>query len=161
MSLNNPKNKWAGVGAAILLVALNASPAKATDRVEVDYMLNCQGCHLPDGRGFPKRSVPALTDHMGKFLWVDGGREFLVQVPGAATSDLADDRLAEVLNWMLVKFSPAEIPDGFVPYTSDEVGDLRKQPLIDVSDVRAQLIEKIDALVSPKEPDGPLQERAQ
>lgn len=109
-------------------------------------MLNCQGCHLPDGSGYPERNVPSLTEHMGKFLWVDGGREFLVQVPGAATSDLADDQLADVLNWMLEKFSAEQVPAGFVPYDVQEVGDLRTQPLINVSEVRAALIEKIKML---------------
>ncbi len=131
--------------------ALVPGMAGATDTVEVDYMLNCQGCHLLDGSGFPERNVPSLTDHMAKFLWVDGGRAFLVQVPGAATSDLTDHRLAKVLNWMLQKFSAGHIPADFVPFSEDEVAGLRATPLVNVSEVRAALIEKIDALEKDKD----------
>lgn len=134
--------------AAAFFFAIDVETAGATDRVEIDYMLNCQGCHLPDGRGFPERNVPSLTGHMAKFLWVSGGREFLVQVPGAATSDLTDEHLADVLNWMLQEFSAEEIPASFQPYTQEEVGGLRARPLVNVSDVRAALIEKIEALES-------------
>ena len=131
---------------AVFGVALWPHMAGATDAVEVDYMLNCQGCHLPDGSGFPARNVPSLTNHMGKFLWVDGGRTFLVQVPGAATSDLSNKRLAAVLNWMLEKFSPDQVPGSFTPYSEEEVAGLRAAPLVNVSDVRAALIGKIEEL---------------
>lgn len=131
---------------ALLITGLAGSGAAfATDQVQTDYMLNCQGCHLPDGRGFPVRNVPDLTNHMGKFLSVEGGREFLVRVPGASTSDLPDDRLAAVLNWMLETFSPNEIPTDFLPYTADEVGALRASPLIHVTEEREKLMMRIEA----------------
>ena len=141
----------ASVFAALVGTVLVSGTAGATDTVEVDYMLNCQGCHLPDGSGFPERNVPSLTNHMGKFLWVDGGRAFLVQVPGAATSDLSNKRLADVLNWMLEKFSADQMPTAFVPYGEDEVAGLRAAPLVNVSDVRTALIEKIEALEQSKD----------
>ena len=63
------------------MLGLLSVTANGTDPAQADYMLNCQGCHLPDGQGFPARNVPPLNNHLGKFLHVDGGREFLVQVP--------------------------------------------------------------------------------
>jgi len=137
--------RWLWVSVALLVFAASAQDVQATDQVQTDYMLNCQGCHLPDGSGFPERNVPDLVNHMGKFLNVEGGREFLVRVPGAATSDLPDDRLAAVLNWMLEQFSPSEIPSDFAPYTADEVGGLRAAPLIHVTEEREKLIARIAA----------------
>mgnify|MGYP003477071957 FL=1 len=128
---------------AVLLLLLAASSGWATEPAEADYMLNCQGCHLPDGSGFPARQVPDLRNQMGRFLSVPGGREFLVQVPGSAQSALNDADLAHLLNWMLLRFSAAQLPANFQPYTAAEVGALRKQPLARVSEVRSELLERI------------------
>lgn len=127
---------------ASLLISLSLC-VQATEPVKFDYMMNCQGCHLPNGEGYPMRDVPKLKDHMGKFLHVDGGREFLVQVPGSALSDLDSARLTAVLNWMLMTFSMGELPEEFRPYTKEEVEHLRRSPLIDVKGTRKELIERI------------------
>ena len=129
--------------AVLLLLLLAASSGWATEPAEADYMLNCQGCHLPDGSGFPARQVPDLRNQMGRFLSVPGGREFLVQVPGSAQTALNDADLARLLNWMLLRFSAAQLPANFQPYTAAEVGALRKQPLAQVSEVRSELLERI------------------
>lgn len=126
----------------ISIMTLSAK-AIATPPEQFDYMLHCQGCHLPDGRGFPARKVPDLRGHMGKFLMVKGGREFLVQVPGSAQSDLNDTDLARLLNWMLQTFSAEQVPPNYTPYTAEEVSHWRQQPLSYVSEIRQQLIEKI------------------
>lgn len=118
--------------------------AHATAPEEFNYMLHCQGCHLPDGRGFPSRNVPDLRDQMGKFLRTERGREFVVRVPGSAQSDLDDLELAKLLNWMLIRFSPDQIPEGNKPYTELEVSRLRQDPLINVRDTRQELIREIE-----------------
>ena len=128
---------------AVLLLLLAASSGWATEPAEADYMLNCQGCHLPDGSGFPARQVPDLRNQMGRFLSVPGGREFLVQVPGSAQTALNDADLARLLNWMLLRFSAAQLPADFQPYTAAEIGALRRQPLAQVSEVRSELLERI------------------
>ena len=130
----------ANISKLILFVSLSAN---ATEPVRVDYMLNCQGCHLPDGSGFPERDVPAIKNHLGKFLLVEGGREFLIQVPGAAQSDLPDKQLTRLINWMLTTFSPSEIPENFNPYSVAEVRELRKKPLINVAAIRQNLLNRI------------------
>ncbi len=107
-----------------------------------NYILNCQGCHLPDASGSPG-VVPKMNDFVGNFLHVKGGREFIVQVPGSANAPIGDQELADVLNWMLMKFSEKQIPNDFVPYSSTEVGSLRRQPLIDINGTRAVLISRI------------------
>jgi mono/diheme cytochrome c family protein len=137
-----------------LVLLLAAGPAWATEPAQADYMLNCQGCHLPDGRGFPQRQVPDLRQQMGRFLAVPGGREYLVQVPGSAQSALDDEGLARVLNWMLHNFSGAELPGGFLPYSAAEVGQLRQQPLTNPSSIRVQLLVQIARQPTP--PTGAL-----
>lgn len=110
-----------------------------------NYMLHCQGCHSPDGSGVDG-NVPSMLGQAGNFLHVKGGREFLVQVPGSANAALDDHQLAELLNWMLTTFSPEEIPEGFVPYSTSEVRALRKNPLVEVEAARADLVKKIELL---------------
>ena len=118
-----------------------ASPAVHAD-ARTDYMLNCQGCHLGDGRGSPGH-VPDLRNELGLMLRVPGGREYLVQVPGSRNAAIDDAALAAVLNWMLPTFSPATLPPQFTPYTPDEVGRLRSAPFENTAALRAQLLEAI------------------
>lgn len=126
--------------AASLLVAVTANAENSTARN--NYMLHCQGCHTPDGQGAPGK-VPSLKDFMGNFLQVEGGREFLIQVPGAAQSALSDNELAGVTNWMLLNFSTGQLPADFLPYSAREVNGLRENVLIDVAGVRANLLDRM------------------
>jgi len=116
-------------------------PADGMPSPQINYILHCQGCHLMDGSGTPEK-VPALKHEAGRFLHVPGGREYLVQVPGTAQSALTDAEVAAVLNWILENFSREELPADFAPYSAVEVSRLRRQPLANVSAVRAQLMAK-------------------
>jgi hypothetical protein len=101
-------------------------------------MMECQGCHLADGSG-GLNSIPALHNNVAKFPAVPGGREYLVQVPGVASSSLSDQEITAVLNWMLMKFGPAEWATRYAPYTVEEVSTLRKHPLTETGSRRAEL----------------------
>ena len=125
-----------------------ADVGEGTPQVRIDYMLNCQGCHLPDGSGFVGK-VPDFRGMAGKFLKVEGGREFLVRVPGAATAPISDERLATLLTWMVREFSATDLPADFVPYSAAEVGDWRRKPYTDVVGVRAGLMARIEASAAP------------
>jgi len=129
----------AGAGAGL---ALGDWPPDA-ERARLNYMLNCQGCHLPTGQGVPG-SVPRISNYLGNFLRVPGGREFVVQVPGSANAAMDNAALAELLNWLLVTMSPNELPESWQPYTAQEVGVLRATPLREVAAVRARLVERIE-----------------
>src|ERR1700689_1107920 len=68
-----------------------------------NWTLNCQGCHCLDGSG-TDGTAPSLAGPVAKFLWVPGGREYLIRVPGVAPSPLSDADLAEVMNWILWRY---------------------------------------------------------
>lgn len=100
-----------------------------TPQASFDWMLQCQGCHGPNGEGLAKRDVPKLQNEVSKFLLVEGGREFIVRVPGVSGSPLSDDRLAELLNWMFVSLDPDHLNNEWKIFTADEVHSLRRKPL--------------------------------
>jgi cytochrome c553 len=108
------------------------------------WALNCQGCHRTDGSGSPE-TAPPLVGVVAKFTNVAGGREYLARVPGVATSPLSDAELAELLNWMLWRFDRSHLQPNFRPFSAEEVGALRSQPLrTEAARIRARLIGKID-----------------
>jgi len=129
------------LGALVLLATTGATVGAYAPNVE--YALNCQGCHRADGAGTPG-SVPPLAGSVARFLAAPGGREYLAQVPGVAQAPLDDATLAAVMNWMLEKFDHAHLPAGFVPYDAAEIGRLRTKPLTDVESVRRRLLEAIE-----------------
>ncbi len=102
-------------------------------------MLQCMGCHTPDGQGEPGR-VPAIRRTLAPLATVPEGRRFLVQVPGSAQSTLSDAELAELLNWMIRNLRESAEPAAVVPYTAGEVARYRRTPLVDVRGTRARLL---------------------
>ncbi len=143
-----PIGRCGAIGRWVLCSILLCLPGTAVradadaQRTRADYILHCQGCHLADGSGVPNQ-VPSLRDQVGAFLRVEGGRAFLVQVPGVSSADLSDARLAAVLNWTLTEFGGDSVPAGMPPYSADEIAAWRKQPLSQVYAVRSSLIKQI------------------
>jgi outer membrane protein assembly factor BamB len=141
--------------AALFAGVLLASAAFGDPRT--DYALNCRGCHGPDGRGV-SGGAPSLREQLGKFLWVPGGREYLIRVPGTAQSELSDARTAALLTWMVREFSPEEVPADFAPFTAAEVGRHRRAPLTQVEGVRRDLLRAIAVRAAaapvPEAPSG-------
>ncbi|MFI8481453.1 cytochrome C [Pseudomonas sp. NPDC078700] len=108
----------------------------------VNYELQCAGCHLGDGMGSKANDVPKMKGFVGNFLKVEGGREFLVRVPGMAQSALNDGQLAELVNWLIRKdgMAGASTPEDFKPYTADEVAQLRHKAMLNLPGTRSKLI---------------------
>lgn len=117
----------------------------------VNYQLQCAGCHLDDGEGSRANDTPRMKDFVGHFLKVEGGREFLVRVPGMSQSALSDAQLADLLNWLLREDGMAgkSMPAHYQPYSADEVARLRKVSMLNLPDTRAHLIEQMRALGIP------------
>lgn len=125
--------------------AANAQGALNEQRARLNWMLHCQGCHLPDATGTPG-GAPNMAGEVARFLKVDGGREYLTRVPGVANAGLPDDQLTELLNWLLVEFDESHLPDDFRPFTVEEIALGRKQPYVsEAAAVRAALREKISS----------------
>jgi len=116
---------------------------------QTNYMLQCMGCHTPDGSGEPGR-VPSIKETLVPFVQNPNGRRFLIQVPGASQSTLSDAELAALLNWMVQNLSVAK-PEHFTRFTEAEVAGLRHRPLVDVQGARRLLLESLHsaAQVSP------------
>lgn len=138
----------ASVLTSLLMVVV--VPRLASADPHDDYMLHCQGCHGPDGGGAPG-GVPSFRGYLAKFLWVPGGREYLMRVPGTSQSELSDARVATVLNWMVRAFSAELLPRDFEPFSEAEVGRTRRPPLVDVTAARLRLVKEIDAIERVRE----------
>ena len=123
---------------ATLLIAVAASAPVGSARADVGgpselerYRLHCSGCHGEDGRGTP--GVTPSLHGLARLARTDEGRAYLGRVPGVAQAPLDDDDLAELLNWVLTKFSQGPPAP---PYSAEEIGTLRRHPLRDPAQAR-------------------------
>ncbi len=114
------------------------------DRARFNYMIHCQGCHLPEAEGYRDR-VPRMNNFLGYFLHSREGRDFVIRVPGVSLAQLPDDEIAELMNWLINAYSAEQRPDEFVPYTESEVNALRKSPEADPLATRLRILEAIAA----------------
>jgi mono/diheme cytochrome c family protein len=132
---------------AAALMCGAASPAMAGPEAAISpqrarslYLLHCSGCHQSDGSGSPRFGVPTMRNMLGMFQQSPAGRAFLVQAPGARNAHITDAELAALTNWALLEFSPATLPAGFQPYTTEEVSRWRANPPLDVAGARAAIV---------------------
>jgi cytochrome c553 len=122
--------------------------AQAGYSTATNYQLQCAGCHLGSGEGAPRNDTPRMSGFVGNFLRVEGGREFLVRVPGVAQAALSDAQIAELLNWILDPqhgMAGASSPAGFRPYSAEEVGRVRHEAILNLPGTRAGLIARMRA----------------
>ncbi len=110
----------------LLLAASAATGASAELPVREAFQLHCSGCHGPDGRG-DGRMVPDLR-RLAPLLEVEGGREYLVRVPGVAQAPLESPALARLLDFVLRELSGVEDLEAF---EAAEVDRWRRRPLLD------------------------------
>ncbi len=133
--LGSASGAW---GLAVLVgLCLHSGVAQAYEP-RVNYMLQCMGCHTPDGSGEPDR-VPSIRETLAPFARSPEGRRFLVQVPGASQARLSDAELAELLNWMVRTLSRVSLGH-FAPFTAAEVASYRRTPLVEVQATRERLV---------------------
>ncbi len=130
----------------IVFILLAASSIASADdeRAHFNYMLHCQGCHLPAAEGFAGK-VPVMKDYVGYFLHSQEGRDFLIRVPGVAYSALDDGEIVELMNWLLQTHSADQLPDPYTPFTEMEVSQLRKDPEDDPERTRLRILGQIAA----------------
>jgi mono/diheme cytochrome c family protein len=123
-------------------LAFLAPVATPAGEPQMDYMLNCMGCHTADGHGSPGK-VPSLRSTLVPLAADREGRRYLVEVPGVAQSQLSDAAVAELLNWMVRNLAAERTR--FVEFSTDEVAHYRAQRLTAVAATRAQILSRIRA----------------
>jgi mono/diheme cytochrome c family protein len=123
----------------VLLMWLTQSPlAEPSAGAQELYLLHCAGCHRPDGGGALPQ-VPSLLHTLGRLVQIEGGRGYLVRVPGAAQAPISDEELTSIVNWMLEVFNATTLPNDFKPLSLEEVATQRALILPDPLTYRAQL----------------------
>ena len=110
--------------------------------VAQDFSRQCQGCHGADGMG-ARDAVPRLRHFVGLFTHLPEGRNYLMRVPGLVFAPIDDARLADVLNWTLLTFSPDELAPDFTPFTVEEVARARDDPITKVRATRERLLTRL------------------
>ena len=133
---------------ASVLLLVFPGISQAGQPPDINYQVHCQGCHVPDGTGIPPE-VPSLVADMGRFLHVEGGRAYLVQVPGTSNSPLSNADVATLLNWMLETYAQASLPADFKPYTEAEVAVYRAELLLDPAARRGALLARLGSGPKP------------
>lgn len=109
-----------------------------------DYMLQCAGCHRFDGEGAESKGIPKFVNSIGLFSRLAEGRSYMIRVPGASQSQLNNAELAEVLNWIVAKYSAQEYKNNnFRLFTAAEVGASRPYRFDDVAVERHKLTEQL------------------
>jgi len=131
--------RWlTGAAAAVsLITSAWASPAQ-------DYMLYCMGCHGAEAQGVPGK-VPPLAHALGDYMRTPEGRNYVLRVPGAASSVLSDAQLAAVLNWVALRFSGTQLAANVTWFTPEEVAQVRHTPLVDVLATRREVVRLLAA----------------
>ncbi|ABG38688.1 cytochrome c, class I [Paraglaciecola sp. T6c] len=138
------KHITSALGLAIMLLQPQVSYANDA-HTKMKYTLFCSGCHTADGRGSGDPRIPDMRNFVGYFAAVEGGREFLIQVPGVSTAPLKSKELAQIVNWMLRSFSADQLPDDFKPFDEQEVERLRQYVLrSELGDTRKALVTRIE-----------------
>lgn len=125
---------------AAMAVGFSIQVARAEP--EQDYMLHCQGCHGPDGRGSAD-GAPPFAGNLRLLASRADGREYLLRLPGVVHAELDDERIAALLNWLTARFDPS--PAGETPpaFSRDEVARFRPRPLLSVPQARAQALQPV------------------
>jgi hypothetical protein len=128
----------------ILAALLGALPLVARSYApNVNYQLQCMGCHLGDGSGQIGR-VPSFRRTFIPLSLTAEGRNFIIRVPGVAQSPLTDEETADLLNWIALSLCDDTLPAAYKSFTSLEVQRRRAEgPLSQVSSTRRYLMDLI------------------
>jgi mono/diheme cytochrome c family protein len=126
------------------------------------FASNCIVCHQPDAKGVPG-IYPPLADTVGNYVKLKAGRAYLAHVPSFGLAgqvdshgesfdsnmppltQLSDDDIAAVINYLLTKFNQPLLPADFKPLTTEEVHGYRAKPMQE-TDVHSERAALLDAL---------------
>jgi hypothetical protein len=78
--------------------------------------------------------VPSLRGQASYFLCLPEARAYLIRLPSVASSPLTDEALADLMNFVVFDIGRAPgASEVYRRYSAEEVSELRKRPLNDVS----------------------------
>jgi hypothetical protein len=81
------------------------------------------------------------------------GRDYVLRVPGAASSVLSDAQLASVLNWVADQFDAGHLSADVPRFTTEEVTRSRHTPLANVLSTRREVVRTLAATGAAPSPD--------
>ena len=103
------------------------------EQAKIDYIENCAGCHGVDGNTVPAK-LPELQGRVGWFMCTPEARAYLIRLPNVAHSRIADnDRLADMMNYVVFVLGKGSAPAGTKPFTTAEVAHERQFALSEQS----------------------------
>ena len=107
---------------------------------ELNYMLQCQGCHKVNGEGLGAE-VPSLKEFGREMLQMEEGRRFFILVPGSSLSPLSDQELADVLNYIMIDLIDIDSEAEKIPlFSRQEIHTYRGYHVPDVFKERDRLV---------------------
>jgi mono/diheme cytochrome c family protein len=125
------------------LLVLSVGAAADGSRAHQNYLIHCMGCHGEEGLGL-EGQVPSFKNTLAKISASPQGRDYVLRIPGVTQATLDDAQTAEVLNWVLVRFSAADAARQIAPFTAAEVARARQRPLLDVGAARDAALGSIE-----------------
>lgn len=132
------------IGVLTFVAMTSAQAAQPMTAGQLNYMLQCQGCHKANGEGFGE-SVPDLRVVGRQLLAIPAGRQFYVSVPGSANAPLSNQQLAEVLNFIITDIlgDKDDQADSLNRFTQEEIARYRSIKIPDVQGLRAELVRSV------------------
>src|SRR5579863_6952165 len=104
-TLKNGRSRRNLVLVSVLCIfVMRGALARTYPSPRLAYAGNCAGCHLFSGAGIPNQ-VPRLRGFVGYFMHTAEGRAYVARAPDVENSPLSSQRLADLLNWMLRRYS--------------------------------------------------------
>lgn len=103
------------------------------DLARADYIENCAGCHGVNGNTVPAK-LPELQGRVGWFMCTPEARAYLIRLPNVAHSRITDnERLADMMNYVVFILGEGSAPAGTKPFTTAEVAHERQFALSETS----------------------------
>jgi len=136
--------------AAFLTAALSAIDRPRAAEPELsgaqsDYLEQCGGCHGLQGNTAPA-PIPVLRDRVGYFMCTAAGRRYLLRLPNIAHSRIEDNqRLAEMMNFVVFDLGGVSAPRSARPFTEAEVAAERGRAMVgfEVFDTRKAVVAEL------------------
>jgi len=133
--------------ALLLSAACNISCAEEGRRSgDSLFTQHCSGCHGLNGNGGSATSgIPSFRDFIGAFADDEAGRTYVLHVPGVVNTNLDDEVIASVMNYVMTTWGGTSLPRDYRAFTKDEVAVRRQYAVADVVALRREIVARLRA----------------